>query len=66
MTLSNDRKRFYAVNAVAEEVEIFDIAARKSIDHFSLSEGRKKTRIRALIPDPLERFVVDEYHPLPD
>ena len=58
MTLSNDRKRFYAVNAVGEEVEIFDIAARKSIDHFSLSEGRKKVRIRALIPDPLDRFAV--------
>ena len=58
MTLSNDRKRFYAVNAVGEEVEIFDLAARKSIDHFSLSEGRKKERIRALIPDPLDRFAV--------
>ena len=58
MTLSKDRKRFYAVNAVGEEVEILDIAARKSLDHFTLSEGRKKVRIRALIPDPLDRFVV--------
>ncbi len=58
MVLSKDRKRFYVVNAVGEEVEIIDIAAKKSADHFTLSEGRKKVRIRALIPDPLDRFVV--------
>jgi hypothetical protein len=58
MTLSKDRKRLYAVNALSEEVEILDIASRTSIDHFTLSEGRKKVRIRALIPDPLDRFVV--------
>jgi len=58
MTLSKDRKRFYAVNALGEEVEVLDVAARKSVDHFTLSEGRKKVRIRSLIPDPLDRFVV--------
>lgn len=58
MVLSKDRKRFYLVNAVAEQVEIIDIASRKSVDHFTLSEGRKKIRIRSLIPDPLDRFVI--------
>jgi hypothetical protein len=58
MVLSKDRKRFYLVNAVAEQVEIIDIASRKSVDHFTLSEGRKKVRIRSLIPDPLDRFVI--------
>src|SRR6476619_1614240 len=58
MTLSKDRKRFYLVNAPGEDVEIVDIASRKSLDHFTLSEGRKKTRIRSLIPDPLDRFVI--------
>ncbi|HTK27962.1 MAG TPA: hypothetical protein VL309_00315 [Vicinamibacterales bacterium] len=58
LTLSRDKKRFYLVNSLSEEVEILDIASRKSIDHFTLSEGRKKVRIRSMIPDPLQRFVV--------
>jgi len=58
MTLTKDRKRFYLVNALSEQVEIIDIAARKSIDHFTLSEGRKKVFVRSMIPDPLERFVI--------
>src|SRR4051794_26743757 len=58
MTLSKDKKRFYLVNALADQVEIIDVATRKSTDHFTLSEGRKKTRIRSLIADPLDRFVI--------
>jgi DNA-binding beta-propeller fold protein YncE len=58
MVLSKDRKRFYLVNAVSEQVEIIDIASKKSTDHFTLSEGVKKVRIRSLIPDPLDRFVI--------
>ena len=44
-TLSRDRKRFYTVEAAMEKVEIIDIAARKTIDTFTLSEGNKKVRI---------------------
>jgi hypothetical protein len=58
LTLSKDKKHFYLVNSMSEEVEILDIATKKSLDHFTLSEGRKKVRIRSMIPDPLERFVV--------
>ena len=58
LTLSRDKKRFYLVNSLSEQVEIIDIASRKSIDHFTLSEGRKKVRIRSMIPDPLNRFVI--------
>ena len=58
MVMSRDRKRFYLVNAPGESVEIVDVNARRSLDHFTLSEGRKRTRIRALIPDALDRFVI--------
>ncbi|PYR64354.1 MAG: hypothetical protein DMF91_00630 [Acidobacteria bacterium] len=58
MFLSKDRKRFYLVNSLIEQVEIIDVAARKSIDHFTLSDGRKKVFIRSMIPDPLDRFVI--------
>jgi hypothetical protein len=57
-TLSRDRKRFYTVEAAMEKVEILDIAARKTVETFSLSEGNKKVRIRSVEPDPLQRFVM--------
>src|SRR5690349_12017346 len=57
-TLSRDGKRFYTVEAAMEKVEIIDIASRKTIDTFTLSEGNKKVRIRSLEPDPLHRFVM--------
>ncbi len=41
-----------------EKVEIIDIASRKTLDTFTLSEGNKKVRIRSLEPDPLHRFVM--------
>ena len=42
MVLSRDRKRFYLLNSLGQSVEIIDVAARKSVDHFTLSEGRKR------------------------
>jgi hypothetical protein len=57
-TLSRDKKRFYTVEAHMEKVEIIDIATRKTLDTFSLSEGNKTVRIRSVEPDPLHRFVI--------
>src|SRR5581483_4734982 len=57
-TLSRDGKRFYTVEAAMEKVEIIDIASRKTIDTFTLSEGNRKVRIRSLEPDPRHRFVM--------
>lgn len=57
-TLSRDRTRFYTIDAGMEKVEIIDIAARKTIDTFTLSEGNKKVRVRTIEPDPLHRFVI--------
>jgi hypothetical protein len=57
-TLSRDRKRFFTVEAAMEKVEIIDIAARKTVDTFTLSEGNTKVRIRSVEPDPLQRFVM--------
>ena len=57
-TLSRDRKRFYTVEAATEKVVILDIASRKTVDVFTLSEGNKKVRIRSVEPDPAQRFVM--------
>ena len=58
LTLSKDKKRFYLVNSLSDHVEIVDIASHKSIDNFTLSEGRKRVFIRSIVPDPLNRFLV--------
>ena len=57
-TLSRDRQRFYTIEAGMEKVEILDIAGRKTIDSFTLSEGNRKVRIRSIEPDPLNRFAM--------
>src|SRR5262252_10647052 len=57
-TLSRDGKRFYTIEAGMEKVEILDIASRKTIDTFTLSEGNRKVRIRSLEPDPQNRYVM--------
>src|SRR5204863_7285107 len=57
-TLSRDRKRFYTIEAAMEKIEIVDIATRKTVDSFTLSEGNKKVRIRSVEPDPAQRFVM--------
>src|SRR6266702_1694377 len=57
-TLSRDRKRFYTVEAAMEKIEILDIAARRTLDTFTLSEGNKKVRLRSVEPDPQNRYVM--------
>jgi hypothetical protein len=58
LELSEDRKRFYVHNIAYEDLEIVDIASRKVIDNFRLSEGNKKTRIFGFDADPLNRFMI--------
>jgi hypothetical protein len=58
LTLSQNRNKFYALDSTYEKIEIVDIATRSSLATFTLSEGNKKTRIRSLQVDPLERFLI--------
>jgi hypothetical protein len=57
-TMTRDSTRFYTVEAQMEKVEVIDIASRKTIDKFTLSEGSKHVRIRSVTPDPQHRFVI--------
>src|SRR5919202_6720130 len=43
--LSPDGNRFYIENADQEHIEVVDVAARKSIDAFTLSDGNRKVRV---------------------
>ena len=58
LTLSQNRNKFYVLDSTLEKVEVVDIATRSSLSTFTLSEGNKKTRIRGLQVDPLERFLI--------
>ena len=61
ITPSPDRTRFYALNSRFEEIEVIDIASRKTIDSFKLSSGNKHVRVNNLQPDPNNKFLILMY-----
>ncbi len=56
--LSRDLARFYVTDATGEHVEIVDIASRRTLDTFTLSEGSRKVRISSMAPDPQHRSLI--------
>jgi hypothetical protein len=56
--ISNDWSRFYVQDATFEKVEIIDRVKKTSLGSFTLSEGRTKTRIWGLQPDPHDRYLI--------
>ncbi len=58
MVPSADRTRFYLLDSTYEKFEIVDVASRKTLDTFTLSEGNKRTRITSFQVDPLNRFLI--------
>jgi len=57
-TLSDDWSRFYVQDATFEKVEVIDRIKKTSLGSFSLSEGKTKTRIWSLQPDPHDRYLI--------
>lgn len=55
--LSTDGTRFYVLNADQEHLEVVDLATRKSVDSFTLSEGDRKVRVLAFAADPQNRVM---------
>jgi hypothetical protein len=58
LQFSADRSRLYVTDAGFEKVEVFDLATRKSVDQFTLTEGPKRVRIFGFNVDPRQRFAV--------
>ena len=58
LTLSDDWSKFYVLDATFEKVEILDRVKRTSIDTFTLTDGKTKTRIWNMQPDPTDKFLV--------
>jgi hypothetical protein len=58
LILSFNKQKFYVLDSTLEKVEIVDIASRSTLHTFTLSDGNKRTRIRSMQVDPLERFMI--------
>jgi hypothetical protein len=56
--LSRDRARFFVQSADQEHFEVIDVASRRTIDTFTLSEGNKHVRALAFDVEPQNRFMV--------
>jgi DNA-binding beta-propeller fold protein YncE len=58
LVVSQDRRRFYVLDKTFERVEIVDRVARKTLDTFTLSEDRARTRIWSMQPDPHDKYLI--------
>jgi hypothetical protein len=58
ITFSPDRTRFYALDSRFEQIEIVDVATKRTIDSFKLTSGNKNIRISNLQPDPSNTYLI--------
>lgn len=58
LVMSKDMSRFYIADIHALKIEVVDVATKKTLETFSLSEGNKRVRINAYEPDPSHKYMV--------
>ena len=58
VAFSGDRARLYITDISYEKIEIVDREKRQSLDVLTLSEGKTKTRIWGMQPDPLDKYLI--------
>lgn len=58
LLMSRDGARFYIADIHATSIEVVDVATRKTLETFGLSEGNKRVRINAYEPDPQHKYMV--------
>ena len=59
LVVSDDRERIYVTDATYEQVEVIDLASRKSVDKFTLNDGNSRFRIRGgFAVDPEENYAL--------
>jgi len=56
LVLSQDKKKLYVATSKTG-IEVVDLATRKIINHFTLSEGNRYVRVFGLAPDPQDRYL---------
>jgi hypothetical protein len=58
MQMSEDRSRLYMRDRTFEQIEIFDVATRRTIDTLMLSDGNSRVRIRSFRAAPDHASIV--------
>lgn len=58
LTLSADRKKMYTIDPSFESVEIFDLASRKAVSTFTLSDDLRRVRLLGFNVEPQDRFAI--------
>jgi YVTN family beta-propeller protein len=58
LTLSDDMSRIYVRDATYEKIEVIDRLKGTSLGSFTLTEGRTKTRIWGMRPDPQNKTLI--------
>ena len=58
LLLSQDGTRFYMRDLTFEQIEVIDVATRRSVDTFTLSEGTTKVRIRSFRVAPDQSYII--------
>jgi YVTN family beta-propeller protein len=58
LTLSDDLSRLYVRDTTYEKIEIIDRLKGTSLGSFTLTEGKAKTRIWAMRPDPQNKYLI--------
>jgi DNA-binding beta-propeller fold protein YncE len=58
LTLSDDMSRIYVRDAAFETIEVIDRLKGTSLGKFTLTEGKAKTRIWAMRPDPQNKTLI--------
>ncbi len=56
--MSEDRKRIYVTEPFNEHLEIIDLASKRQVDRFTLSEGNRRVQINGFNMDPEERYAI--------
>ncbi len=58
MAISEDRQRLYMRDRTLEQIEIWDIPSRSTIDTLTLSEGNRRVRIRSFRAAPDHQSII--------
>jgi hypothetical protein len=58
MVLSDDRRHFYVLDTSFENIEVVDIAARRTLYSFSLSKAGEQVRVWGFNVEPRERYAI--------
>ena len=58
LVLTRDKSKFYIADIHAQNMEVVDVASRKTLETFTLNSGTTRTRMNAYEPDPTNSYMV--------